>query len=67
MNLYIFQGGAYGDSTWSSSDEPDADMLSDWKNGDLIIFKIDSDMRAYAPNGAGGWEIIENDTNESIA
>lgn len=59
MNLYLFIGGAYGDDYWQSTTPPDKDLLASWKCGDLVIIKVDAELRSWTPiNVDGEWEEV---------
>lgn len=47
MNIYLFIGGAYGDDYFVQHTPPDADQLRLWSSGELLIFRVDSEMRIY--------------------
>ena len=59
MSIYLMMGGAYGDSRWVQQEPPDDDQMKSWKCGELEVFKVDSEMRIWEPDGDGGWEIIK--------
>lgn len=61
MNIYIYIGGAYGDTRWTSLVPPNQDQLKSFSCGELEIFKIDSEMRVYEPYG-NEWKEIERTT-----
>lgn len=55
MNVFLFIGGAYGDSRYVHTSEPDQDEWRNWSHGELEIFKIDSEMRIWEPERLGIW------------
>jgi hypothetical protein len=58
MSTYLFIGGAYGDEYWTSS-EPTPDQMQVWACGELLVFKVDSEMRVYQPDGSGAWAVVK--------
>lgn len=62
--IYIFIGGAYGDDYWQSTAAPEKGQLDSWKCGELVIIKVDSDLRSWKLTNVSGldWEEVRQAT-----